>query len=394
MPHDDDKLNGLKTDFPNGISAPALHNTNITNSTTHIDEVSYVSKERNNIFSSRLIDPIIQLNDKNHNMSSPPSDEPLKSSSPLIFPFKNPLRSIKLSDTKITALSGALAGFLSGVTVCPLDVTKTRLQAQGIEGIENPYYRGLLGTMSTIVKDEGVKGLYKGIVPIIMGYFPTWTIYFSVYEISKDMYSKLLPYSEFLSHSCSAITAGAASTILTNPIWVVKTRLMLQTPMAKHPTYYSGTIDAFRKIIRQEGIRTLYTGLVPSLFGLLHVAIHFPVYEKLKRKLHCDSKETDHSIQLKRLIIASSVSKMIASSITYPHEILRTRMQIKLKSPNPTQRKLFTLIKKTFVQEGIMGFYSGFATNLIRTVPASAITLVSFEYFRNTLIRLNEDSNL
>lgn len=306
----------------------------------------------------------------------------------------------KLDDTKITAISGALAGFLSGVMVCPLDVTKTRLQVQGLNRIENPYYKGILGTMNTIVKDEGVQGLYKGLVPILLGYFPTWTIYFSVYEFSKGFYPRLFPDSEFVSHSCSAITAGAVSTAMTSPIWVVKTRLMLQTNLGPYSTHYKGTMDAFRCIYKQEGIRAFYRGLVPSLLGLFHVAIHFPVYEKFKLKFKCYSLKDnmnnhDHyEIHLPNLIMASSLSKMIASGLTYPHEILRTRMQLKPstiyggKAGNysiEVKKKIIPLIKTTYRNEGIRGFYSGFTANLLRTVPASAITLVSFEYIRNKL---------
>ena len=296
---------------------------------------------------------------------------------------------IKLSDAKLTALSGALSGFISGIIVCPLDVTKTRLQAQGLQTGENLYYKGVIGTMSTIVRDEGVRGLYKGLVPIVLGYFPTWTIYFSVYERSKGFYSELVPRWDFVSNSCSAITAGAASTVLTNPIWVVKTRLMLQTNLGESITHYRGTLDAFSKIIQQEGVRALYAGLVPSLLGLLHVAIHFPVYEKLKTRLGCytvnynENGEKQQSLNVQRLIMASSLSKMVASLITYPHEILRTRMQLKSNLPSKIQHKLIPMIKKTYRNEGFMAFYSGFTANLLRTVPASAVTLVSFEYFRN-----------
>ena len=299
---------------------------------------------------------------------------------------------LELSPAQLTALSGALSGFISGIIVCPLDVTKTRLQAQGLQTGENLYYRGVVGTMRTIVRDEGVRGLYKGLVPIVLGYFPTWTIYFSVYERSKPLYSAWLPQWDFAANSCSAITAGAASTILTNPIWVVKTRLMLQSNMGESITHYRGTIDAFVKIVQQEGPRALYAGLVPSLLGLLHVAIHFPVYEKLKSKLGCyevhvdpHTGEAHQELSVKRLIAASSLSKMVASLITYPHEILRTRMQLKSDLPSRIQHRLVPMIKTTYRNEGFMAFYSGFTANLLRTVPASAVTLVSFEYFRNHL---------
>lgn len=305
-------------------------------------------------------------------------------------------KQVRLNDTQIIALSGALSGFLSGIVVCPLDVAKTRLQAQGLQSLgENRYYDGFLGTMSTIVRDEGVRGLYKGLVPIILGYFPTWMIYFSCYEICKDFYPKVFPQWDFAAYSLSAISAGAVSTLVTNPIWVIKTRLMLQTHVSQCPTHYHGTFDAFKKIRSQEGVKALYAGLVPSFLGLLHVAIHFPVYEKLKVSFNCyqdnvTNKKKDQDIHLPRLIMASCVSKMTASVITYPHEILRTRMQLKSNLPDSVQHRMLPLIRKTYVTEGFRGFYSGFMTNLIRTVPASAITLVSFEYVRNRLSSITD----
>ncbi|SCU84214.1 LAFA_0D08812g1_1 [Lachancea sp. 'fantastica'] len=312
----------------------------------------------------------------------------------------SPVGGGSLGDFEITALAGAMAGFLAGVIVCPLDVAKTRLQAQGLRPASINYYNGIVGTLSTIVRDEGVRGLYKGLVPIVMGYFPTWMIYFTVYEKSKKRYPQLFPSSDFLSHSLSALTAGSISTILTNPVWVVKTRLMLQTHVDKHSTHYKGTFDAFYKIYTTEGFKTFYAGLLPSLFGLLHVAIHFPIYEKLKVWLRCSPSfvdSDDHKLDLFRLITASSISKMVASTLTYPHEILRTRMQLKAppidKKNTPqiaTHHALIRLVHRTYTKEGLRGFYSGFTTNLVRTVPASAITLVSFEYFRRYLTSIND----
>lgn len=165
---------------------------------------------------------------------------------------------------------------------------------------------------------------------------------------------------------------------------------MLQTHIGSNTTHYQGTYDAFKKIINQEGVKALYAGLVPSLLGLLHVAIHFPVYERLKVSFKCyqrDESSNESKINLKRLILASSVSKMVASVLSYPHEILRTRLQLKSDLPSH-QRRLIPLIKITYIQEGIFGFYSGFGTNLFRTLPASAITLVSFEYVRNFLNKI------
>lgn len=299
---------------------------------------------------------------------------------------------------QLVTLAGAALGFLSGITVCPFDVVKTRAQALGSQKSKSGF-SGSLGffkTLQHIWSTEGIRGFYRGLVPITIGYLPTWTIYFSVYERAKTKYPAWL-YDHFgitqplLSHVLSAVTAGMASLIAVNPIWVVKTRLMLQTgnggtvdPHRKH-TYYKGTLDAFYKMYKEEGIKVFYLGLVPSLFGLVHVGIHFPVYEKLKQLLHCDTPKHD-SGYLMRLIVALAALKMIALTITYPHEIVRTRLQ--MQSTTKSKHGMVQCIKDVYKRDGIRGFYAGYVVNLIRTVPASAVTLVSFEYFKTYLLEV------
>lgn len=333
-----------------------------------------------------------------------------------------------LTDNQITSVAGAMAGFCAGVAVCPLDVAKTRLQAQGsylkdmkslppetLAKFEQVKYRGLLHSMSLIWKEEGFRGLYRGLVPITLGYFPSWMIYFTCYEHSKRWYGKLID-DDNLSYFMSAITSGAASTTLTNPIWVVKTRMMLQMDNGKTiydrlpvevekstgmslrtRQWYNGTFDAFRKMYKQEGIGAFYRGLLPSYFGLAHVAIQFPLYENLKKWFDIQDymspniKERDFSMFL-RFVLASCVSKMFASAITYPHEIIRTRLQM-YSNTNLGENQLVGVLKSIrsiYLTEGIRGFYSGFVVNLARTVPASAITMVSFEYFKKVLQKFKE----
>lgn len=99
----------------------------------------------------------------------------------------------RASDTQFNALAGAVGGFTSGVVTCPLDVIKTKLQAQGgflpvSKGRHvghHKVYSGLIGTGGAIWRDEGIRGLYRGLGPIVLGYLPTWAVWFTVYNKSK-----------------------------------------------------------------------------------------------------------------------------------------------------------------------------------------------------------------
>lgn len=102
------------------------------------------------------------------------------------------VRVSKLPDSSVNALCGASAGVASGIVTCPLDVIKTRLQAQGsfrprtYTGPTRAVYKGLSGTARVIWTQDGVRGLYRGLGPMLLGYIPTWAVYMSTYESTKE----------------------------------------------------------------------------------------------------------------------------------------------------------------------------------------------------------------
>ena len=236
----------------------------------------------------------------------------------------------------------------------------------------------------------------------------------------------------WLARGYSSLTAGACSTILTNPIWVIKTRLMSQGPGAasdgfRAPWHYTSTIDAARKMYRSEGMRAFYSGLTPALLGLTHVAIQFPLYEYFKLKFTgCgigEHPEGDHSSHWVGISAATFLSKVCASTATYPHEVLRTRLQTQrmggspgqsdegisfrggLTRPQdrgrppgasssdgmPTQPRYRGVVRTCQIilrEEGWQAFYAGIGTNLIRAVPAAMTTMLTYEYLQKAVHQL------
>ncbi|XP_006599354.1 folate transporter 1, chloroplastic-like isoform X5 [Glycine soja] len=287
------------------------------------------------------------------------------------------------------ATAGAAAGFATVAVMHPLDVVRTRFQVNDGRVSHLPIYKNTAHAVFAIARSEGLRGLYAGFLPGVLGSTISWGLYFFFYDRAKQRYAR--NREEKLSpglHLASAAEAGALVSFFTNPVWLVKTRLQLQTPL--HQTRpYSGVYDAFRTIMREEGFSALYKGIVPGLFlQVSHGAIQFTAYEEL-RKVIVDFKSkgsTVHNQNPDKLLnsvdyaVLGATSKLAAVLLTYPFQVIRARLQQR-PSGDGVPRYMDTLhvVKETARFEGIRGFYKGITANLLKNAPASSITFIVYE---------------
>ena len=126
-------------------------------------------------------------------------------------------------------LAGTGAGVVSTVLCSPLDVAKTRIQVQTAKaGVLK--YSGIYSSLRTIYMEEGVAGWYQGFTPAVCSVAVFWTVYFPCYDYSKVVISDALslPTSSPLVHMTAAAASGLVTDVITNPFWVVRTRLATQ----------------------------------------------------------------------------------------------------------------------------------------------------------------------
>ncbi|TFK43089.1 mitochondrial carrier domain-containing protein [Crucibulum laeve] len=275
----------------------------------------------------------------------------------------------------------------------PLDMLKIKFQvntANPTAGIGKAIWLSL----KDIQQQQGWKGLYRGLGTNIAGNASSWGLYFLLYVRSFDYnmlkknasggdLTKPLSAAEYLL--CSA-EASAVTAVITNPLWLIRVRMFTTT--ANSPHAYRNLWDGITTIVRTEGVSGLFRGTSLALFGVSNGAIQFMAYEKMK-KWGFDRKRkqfektgrewTPQADKLSNLsyTVMSISSKLMALSITYPYQVVRSRIQ------NNAQAQLFpsipATIKRTWGQEGVRGFYRGLGTNLVRVLPGTCVTFVVYE---------------
>jgi solute carrier family 25 folate transporter 32 len=172
----------------------------------------------------------------------------------------------------------------------------------------------------------------------------------------------------------SAVSAGLVADIICNPMFVVRTRLQTEalhdvaSGLAVHrPATIIGTAQS---LLREGGPRIFWRGMTANILGLSHVGIQFPVYEQLKTTLRGNKSEES----VTDLLLATSLSKMTASLISYPHEVIRSRLM-----DARTQVGFWKTCSNIYRREGMIGFYTGLQVTMIRVVPNTCVTFLSYE---------------
>ncbi|XP_072997421.1 uncharacterized protein [Typha latifolia] len=184
------------------------------------------------------------------------------------------------ADVFVRLAGGGLAGVTAASITYPLDLVRTRLAAQ----TKTMYYRGTSHALYTICRDEGVRGLYKGLGATLLGVGPSLAISFSVYETLKSYWQIQRPNDSavFNSLACGSIS-GIASSTATFPLDLVRRRMQLEGVAGRARVYNSGLVGTFGYIVRTEGFRGLYRGILPEYYKVVpSVGIVFMTYEALK----------------------------------------------------------------------------------------------------------------
>ncbi|ORX62711.1 mitochondrial carrier [Hesseltinella vesiculosa] len=284
------------------------------------------------------------------------------------------------------ALAGFTAGMISTTFTHPLDMIKIRFQVDASKRSDKrPWLGGTIRSFRNIMSNEGgIAGLYRGVTPSALGAAASWGFYFWGYSfikkhMTKDEHGKLQAWQ----HMVASTEAGAVTAILTNPIWVIKTRMCTTTRTT--PGAYQSFLQGFYRLVTEEGLRGMYRGMVPALFGVSHGGIQFMAYEEMKKwrneRRHASGEtaksEWNAQLSTPEYLVMATSSKIVAAVTTYPYQVLRSRLQN--RETRDEYRGVVDCIRKIKSVEGMRGFYKGLAPSVIRVLPGTCITFLVYE---------------
>jgi len=258
-------------------------------------------------------------------------------------------------------VAGTAAGLVSTAALFPLDTIKVRYQVDEATTLRAP--QRLVGAFKSVLQKEGTLGLYQGLPAGLYGSGISWGGYFYFYELSKSRWvASRAPgegdkWNAAWHQTAAAIEAGAIMVALTNPIWLVKTRMQLQLRVVAEATAapmaaasgvgvvgggvvgggvvgggvvgggvgrsslglrpYRSFWDALATIVREEGPLALYKGSLPALLLTSHGAVQFVVYEALK----ADASAKNLRLGTPGVLAMGAASKIVAALATYPLQV-------------------------------------------------------------------------
>ncbi|KAI4810446.1 hypothetical protein E4T44_10868 [Aureobasidium sp. EXF-8845] len=291
--------------------------------------------------------------------------------------------------------AGAIAGLVSRFCIAPLDVVKIRLQLQvhslsdplsyAHHAHKGPVYKGTFLTLKTILREEGLTGLWKGNVPAEGMYLAYGGIQFLAYRSATEAIEELTSNHKLPGTAVSFIAgalAGTAATTATYPLDLLRTRFAAQG----NDRVYNSLLSSIRDIARVEGPTGFFRGLGAGIGQIVpYMGLFFALYESLKPAM------AGVSIPLDSLgssdAIAGVLASMMSKTAVFPLDTVRKRLQVQ----GPTRAKyvhknipvydtgVIRTMTSIAVKEGVRSLYRGLTVGLFKAAPASAITMWTYE---------------
>ncbi|KII93784.1 hypothetical protein PLICRDRAFT_101968 [Plicaturopsis crispa FD-325 SS-3] len=302
------------------------------------------------------------------------------SEAPAIEEIKEEVKGSVIEQTK-SFISGGFGGAAAVLVGHPFDLTKTRLQtaAPGT-------YTGAIDVVKKTVARDGVTGLYRGMVPPLLGITPIFAVSFWAYDASKKLIFAVTPKrkSETLSIpelAAAGFLSAVPTTAITAPVERAKVLLQVQGQGGSERRY-TGVIDVMKHLYREGGVRSIFRGTGATLArDGPGSAAYFAAYEVTKKAL-TPAGASPADLNLGAVIFAGGTAGVAMWALAIPPDVLKSRLQ---SAPEGTYSGLLDCARKTIAADGVAALWKGFGPAMGRAFPANAATFLGVEASRKLM---------
>lgn len=180
--------------------------------------------------------------------------------------------------------------------------------------------------------------------------------------------------------------AGSATVLITNPIWVVNTRMTARKRSAASnaaskdtPSYAeaaapepspparTSTMAEIKALLKEGGLKAFFAGVLPALVLVINPILQYTIFEQLKNAMERRNKK---SITPTNAFFLGAIGKLAATGITYPYITVKSRMHVAGKDEKKTG--MIEALKKIVKEEGWEGLYGGIQAKLVQSVLTAA----------------------
>ncbi|KAF8608677.1 mitochondrial carrier [Ceratobasidium sp. AG-I] len=274
----------------------------------------------------------------------------------------------------VSFLSGGVGGVSAVLVGHPFDLTKTRLQTAPAGT-----YTGALDVVKKTLSRDGVKGLYRGMGPPLVGVTPIFAISFWAYDLGKKIVYAATPdrKSQQLSMGELAFAgffSAVPTTLVAGPAERVKVLLQIQGQGTQ--SKYSGPTDVVRQLYKEGGLRSIFRGTFATLArDGPGSAAYFVAYEVAKKKLTPAGADPSQ-LNLGAVVVAGGLAGVAMWSVAIPPDVIKSRLQ---SAPHGTYTGFIDCVQKTVAKDGVKALWKGFGPAMARAFPANAATFLGVE---------------
>lgn len=299
--------------------------------------------------------------------------------------------------------SGGVAGAVSRTATAPIDRIKTimqagRLPSSGIapsapavsaSAASSPQSMPrvtLASAARAVWREGGWAAFWRGNAANVAKVVPETATKYVAFDALKSALASDPGNATVLERFAAGGMAGAAAQTVVYPLEIVKTRVALTA---------GGNISmatVIAGVLRAEGARGLFKGLTPSLVGIFpYAGIDLMANSVLKDALAAKYAEIGRDPGVAELLGCGMASSTSAMLVTYPLNLVRTRLQASGMPGQPTYSGPAECAGKILAKEGFAGLYRGLVPNLAKVLPATSVSYAVYDVLSSWQRRKGED---